>query len=59
MPMGKVMLVPMVNFNQEACTVTLSKWAGRQALDLLSGETLDLKTIPLDPMLPRLLRIGP
>jgi hypothetical protein len=58
-PMGKVMLVPMVNFNQEACTVTLSKWAGRQALDLLSGETLDLKTIPLDPMLPRLLRIGP
>ena len=58
-PMGKATLVPMVNFNQEARTVTLSKWAGRQALDLLSGETVDLKTIPLDPMLPRLLRIGP
>ena len=58
-PMGKTTLVPMVNFNQEARTVTLSKWVGPQALDLLSGETVDLKTIPLDPMLPRLLRIQP
>jgi hypothetical protein len=58
-PMGKANLVPMINFNQEARTVTLPKWAGRQALDLLSGETVDLKTILMEPMLPRLLRIGP
>lgn len=58
-PMGKVTLVPLDNFNQEARTVTLAKWAGRPALDLLSGETVDLQSIPLEPMLPRLLRIGP
>jgi hypothetical protein len=58
-PMGKTTLVPLVNFNQKASTVTLLKWAGRQALDLLSGETVDLNSIFLDPMVPRLLRIGP
>jgi hypothetical protein len=58
-PMGRSTLVPMNNFNNDARTVTLSKWAGRQALDLLSGETVDLKAIALEPMVPRLLRIGP
>lgn len=58
-PLGKAILIPLVNFNQKAGTVTLSKWAGCQALDLLSGETVDLKAIALEPMLPRLLRIGP
>jgi hypothetical protein len=58
-PTGKATLVPMINFNQDARTVNLPKWAGQQALDLLSGETVDLNSIPLEPMLPRLLRIGP
>jgi hypothetical protein len=58
-PMGKTTLVPLNNFNKEAKTVTLPKWAGQQALDLLSGETVDLNAIALEPMLPRLLRIGP
>ena len=58
-PFGKATLVPMINLNKEARTATLAKWAGRQALDLLSGETVDLKSIDLQPMLPRLLRIGP
>jgi hypothetical protein len=58
-PMGKATLVPLVNFNQAASTVTLAKWAGRPALDLLSGETVDLKAIALEPMVPRLLRLGP
>jgi len=58
-PTGKATLVPMINFNNEARTVTLPKWTGQQALDLLSGETVDLKDIALEPMVPRLLRIGP
>jgi len=58
-PMGKVTLVPLDNFNKETRTVALPKWAGQQALDLLSGETVDLNAITLEPMLPRLLRIGP
>ncbi len=56
-PMAKATLVPMVNFNNDARIVTLPKWAGRPALDLLSGETVDVKAISLEPMLPRLLRI--
>lgn len=58
-PLGKSTLVPMVNLNQEARTVTFPKWAGHTSLDLLSGETVNLNSIPLEPMLPRLLRIGP
>jgi hypothetical protein len=57
-PMGRATLVPMNNFNNDARTVTLSKWAGRQALDLINGETVDLKAISLEPMVPRLLRIS-
>jgi hypothetical protein len=58
-PMGKATLVPMINLNKEVRTVTLTKWAGRQALDLLNGGTVNLKAIVLEPMLPCLLRIGP
>lgn len=58
-PMGNALLVPLNNFNKESRTATFPKWAGRQALDLLTGEIVDLKSIALEPMLPRLLRISP
>jgi hypothetical protein len=47
----------MDNFNHDTKTVTLPQWSGRPALDLLSGETVDLNAISLPPMQPRLLRI--
>ncbi len=50
------MLVPLLNLNSQAETVHFPKWAGRQALDLLSGENVSLDAISLEPMSPRLLR---
>lgn len=56
-PKGGNILVPMNNFNKQAKTVTFTKWPSKQATDLLSGETVDLSNISLEPMVPRLLRI--
>lgn len=57
-PMRRAILVPMINFKNEAQSVKLPKWSGRQAVDLLSGDAVDLNSIALEPMLPRLLRIS-
>ncbi len=56
-PFAGRILVPMVSFNGQTQTVTLPKWIGHRATDLLSGETIDLKSIALEPMLPRLVTI--
>ena len=55
---GRVKLVPLINFNQEAKTVKLVRWAKQRGLDLLSGENVELNAIPAEPMAPRLLQIG-
>jgi hypothetical protein len=57
-PSGRTTLVPMNNFSKETKTASLPRWANASALDLLSGERVDLKGITLEPMTPRLLRIG-
>jgi Beta-galactosidase/Carbohydrate binding domain len=57
-PMGNATLVPLINFKGETQTVKLPKWSNHTALDLLSGETVKLNSISLEPMLPRLLRIA-
>jgi hypothetical protein len=49
-------LVSIVNLLPREQTVEL-KWASRSALDLLSGQTIDLKKIALKPMSPMLLSI--
>jgi hypothetical protein len=51
-------LIPLVNFNNEARTVYFPNWPASAAVDLLSGGTVDLKSIHLDPMVPRLLRVS-
>ena len=56
-PYGKVKLVPLINFNNQPKTVSLPGFAKQPALDLLSGETVDLNAIPVEPMVPRLLQI--
>jgi hypothetical protein len=55
---GRTTLVPLNNFNAEAKTVTLPGWAKAAALDLLSGEKVNLSAIPLEPMVPRLLQVS-
>lgn len=54
---GRATLVPLNNFNKETRTVTLPRWPKASALDLLSGESVDLKAVSLEPMTPRLLRL--
>jgi hypothetical protein len=55
---GREILVALDNFNRETKTVTLPRRVKEPALDLLSGEQVDLKAISVEPMVPRLLRIG-
>jgi hypothetical protein len=55
---GRVKLVPLINLNADAQTVQLPGWAQQQGLDLLSGETVGLNAISLEPMAPRLLQIS-
>jgi Beta-galactosidase/Carbohydrate binding domain len=55
---NRVTLVPLLNLNKEAKMVRLPGWAKKQALDLLSGENLELNSISAEPMVPRLLQIG-
>ena len=54
---GRTTLVPLDNFNGEVHNVCLPHWAGRRAIDLLSGQPVALDGIQLQPMVPRLLRI--
>jgi hypothetical protein len=55
---GRETLVPLDNFNPDTKMVRLPRWANEPALDLLSGERVDLSAISVDPMVPRLLRVG-
>jgi hypothetical protein len=50
--------VPIINFNTEGKTVKLPGWKQKQALDLLSGEKVELSAISAETMVPRLLEIG-
>jgi Beta-galactosidase/Carbohydrate binding domain len=56
---GRTRLIALDNFNTATTTVSLPKWATLSAPDLLSGEQVSLKAIPLDPMTPRLIRLHP
>jgi hypothetical protein len=49
-------LVPIISFAVEPTTVKLPAIAGKQVIDLLSGEAVDPSSIKLEPMVPRLLR---
>jgi hypothetical protein len=53
----KAELVPLINFNKETRTVKLPGRDGARAVDLLSGQRMDLNGISLEPMAPRLLKI--
>jgi hypothetical protein len=55
---GRVTLVPLNSFNKERRTVNLPRWAKGSALDLLSGEHVDLAAVVVESMTPRLLRLG-
>jgi hypothetical protein len=55
---GRVQLVPLINLNAAAKKVQLPGWAQKQGLDLLSGESVELDAIPVEPMVPRLLQVG-
>jgi hypothetical protein len=55
---GRKTLVALDNFNQEPKTVSLPAWRNTSALDLLSGERVDLKAVSLEPMTPRLFRLA-
>jgi len=55
---GRKTLVALDNFNKEPKTVSLPAWGNTSALDLLSGERVDLKAVSLEPMTPRLFRLA-
>jgi hypothetical protein len=55
---GNTTLVPLINFNKETKTLQLSAWAKHRAVDLLTGQPVDLNVIRAEPMLPRLLQIN-
>jgi hypothetical protein len=54
---GGTSLISLVNLLPREQTVEL-KWISGSALDLLSGQTIDVKKIALKPMSPMLLSIG-
>ena len=54
---GKATLVPLNNFNKETRVVALPRWPKASALDVLSGEKVDLQAVSVEPMVPRLLRV--
>ncbi len=57
-PDGKRLLIPIINFSTKAQTVRLKLPKGKtQALDLLSGETIDLNRVTLPSIEPRLLQV--
>jgi hypothetical protein len=55
---GQSVLVPMVNLQNTPQTVSFAKWPNQTAVDLLSGDSIDLHAVHVEPMLPRLLSVG-
>jgi hypothetical protein len=55
---GRATLVPLINLGTVSKTLSFPAWANRRALDLLSGEEVELSAVKAEPMVPRLLRIG-
>lgn len=53
---GAYLLVPLINFNPEAKVLRLSIPGRSRAVDLLSGQSVELDHIRVEPMLPLLLR---
>ncbi len=53
---GGATLVPIIDFAAEPVRVSCPAIAGKQVVDLLSGERVDPGAIRLEPMVPRLLR---
>jgi hypothetical protein len=53
---GGATLVPIIDFAAGPVTVRCPAIAGKQVIDLLSGEDVDPGAIALEPMVPRLLR---
>lgn len=59
-PDGKRRLIPLINFSTKTQMVQLKLSGGKsQAIDLLSGETVDLNRITLASIEPRLLQVEP
>ncbi|MGI8711132.1 MAG: beta-galactosidase, partial [Acidimicrobiales bacterium] len=59
-PDGKRLLIPLINFSTKTQMVQLKLSGGKsQAIDLLSGETVDLNRITLASIEPRLLQVEP
>jgi hypothetical protein len=55
---GGAMLVPLINFAKGAVTVKVPPLAGKNVIDLLSGETVNgNEPLTLEPMVPRLLHV--
>ena len=54
---GAEALVPMINYHTEPQTVRLTLGAKGEAVDLLSGEAVDLANLSLPPLEPRLIRV--
>lgn len=54
---GGSMLIPIINFNKEAKTVSFPARTARPARDLISGEDVKLDSVRLESMLPRLLKV--
>jgi hypothetical protein len=55
---GRSTLVPLINLSTEPKTLGFPAWANQRALDLLSGEEVELSAVRAEPMVPRLLRVG-
>jgi hypothetical protein len=58
-PSGERTLMPLINMGPGPCQVKLPVSQGSTAIDLLSGESVDVKAVRLTPMTPRLLEIAP
>ena len=50
-------LVPIINFNHETKSLTFPAWTSRTAIDLLSGDHVNVEAFKAEPMVPRLLQI--
>lgn len=55
-PYAGVTLVPLINLNQDARTVQFSARQHQSAVDLLTGERVNLDAVRVESMVPRLLR---
>ena len=52
------LLVPVINMLKKQQTVSITSEHGESAIDLLSGQTISLKKLVLEPMSPMLLKIS-